>query len=69
MSVEWALGYMINQTTGIPDDGDSEESSRPFSAVWLGVGVALLIIACVVCLIVFFILCWRGMRNREYSST
>lgn len=68
MSVEWALGYMINQTTGISDD-DSEEVKRPFSAVWLGVGVALLIIASVVCLIVFFILCWRGLRHKDYSPT
>lgn len=67
MSVEWALGYMINQTTSISDDTDDGE--RPFSAVWLGVGIALLVIASIACLIVFFILCWRGLRKKEYSST
>lgn len=58
--VGWALGYLLQQTTMIPDT--PYYTDRPFRGVDLAVGITVLAILCVV-FIVFFLLTLQACRK------
>lgn len=59
-TVAWSMGYMLNQTTLIPDNPHQVE--RPFRPVDLVVGIIILSILCVV-FVVFFLLTYHACRK------
>lgn len=59
-TVAWSMGYMLNQTTSIPDDPHQVE--RPFRPVDLVVGIIILSILCVV-FVFFFLLTYHACRK------
>lgn len=66
VTVGWALGYMLSQTTSIPQDQFME--LRPYTAVDLVVGILILTILCVVFFIFFFLTfyaCRKALRPRN----
>lgn len=65
-SVGWAMGYLLQQTTTIPDSPHHTE--RPFEAVDLAVGILVLAILCIVFIVFFFLTfhaCRKVLRTRS----
>ena len=66
----WAMGYLVNQTTLIPDD--PHQVQRPFQSVDLVVGIVVLSILCLVSLVFFsltFHACRKALKSRGGYST
>jgi hypothetical protein len=65
-SVGWAMGYLLQETTTIPDS--PHHTVRPFEAVDLAVGILVLAILCVV-FVVFFFLTFHACRKVLRTSS
>ena len=66
ISVGWAMGYLLNQTSSISPTPYYTE--RPYTAVDLVVGIVILSILCVIFVIFFFLTfyaCKRVIRTRS----
>jgi Golgi nucleoside diphosphatase len=59
-TVTWAMGYLVQQTTTIPDN--PYDIQRPFKAVDLVVGIIILSTLCVV-FVIFFFLTFHACRK------
>ena len=65
-SVGWALGYMLNATSEIPDVPTYVTNDYNLSADWFITGVVVLGIAFIITIIFTFVILYCGCRRQGY---